>query len=164
MPTIEVLIGMIASGKSTYALKRARSGVLVVCHDDLTEMMHAEYRYERTPEMRALYRASEEALVRLFLAAGKDIVVDRTHLTYESRARWVNFARSEHIPIVAVVFTIEHPSVHAVRRFTHDHRRRTLEEWYDVAAMHAQQARDEPFDAEKEGFLDVIRPKKGELI
>src|SRR4051794_6882508 len=90
--TIEVLVGMIGSGKSTYARSRADAGALVICHDDLTEMLHARYRYEQG--LQALYRGMEGSLAGAALAAGRDAVIDRTHLTRESRARWVDWIRT----------------------------------------------------------------------
>jgi dephospho-CoA kinase len=47
MPTIYVLVGMIASGKSTYARGRADGGAIVVSHDAITEGIHARPRYEQ---------------------------------------------------------------------------------------------------------------------
>jgi predicted kinase len=86
---IEVLIGMIASGKSTYARKRADEGALIISHDALTEMLHGCYRYEEG--LRESYRTMEESIAFASLSAGRDIVIDRTHLTDESRRRWIDF-------------------------------------------------------------------------
>lgn len=164
-PRIELLVGMIASGKSTYARRRADEGALVVCHDDLTAMLHARYRYE--PEKRALYRRLEEAIAFEALAGarhldgGCDVVIDRTHLTRESRERWLSFARWPRFAewatpeIIAVAFPIEAPEVHARRRFECDGRGRPYEEWLAVARHHAEQAAAEPVSV-TEGFHDVI--------
>lgn len=69
LPKIELLIGMIASGKSTYARKRADEGALVVSHDDLTQMLHACYRYE--PGLKPAYRAMMREMFRTGEAAWK---------------------------------------------------------------------------------------------
>ena len=42
---IEVLSGMIASGKTSYARSRADDGALIISHEDLTEMLHGRYVY-----------------------------------------------------------------------------------------------------------------------
>jgi predicted kinase len=159
---IELLIGMIASGKSTYALQRAREGALVVSHDALTQMLHAEYRYEA--DLRECYRMMEERIAHSAYIHGRDIVIDRTHLTREARARWIGFARTLDFgpvgksKIVAVVFPIFPAELHARKRFECDPRGRTFEEWLKVAEHHAHQAREEPFtDPTAEGFDRVIQ-------
>jgi adenylate kinase family enzyme len=162
MPKIELLIGMIGSGKSTYARRRARDGALVVCHDDLTAMLHAEYRYEQG--LRESYRRMEEALVREAVLVGRDAVIDRTHLTRESRARWIGSVRNFMLPgevwendpprLIAITFPNRSPEEHARRRHTADARGRSYEEWLSVARHHAEQACAEPFDWEAERFDD----------
>lgn len=141
-PTIEVLVGMIASGKSTYARERADQGALVISHDDLTQMLHARYRYE--PGLRACYRAMMVQLAVNAIVAGRDVIVDRTHLTRESRQLWIETARGAGVRVIAVVFPIEPAAIHAERRFRADARGRTLEEWHQLAAHHAVQAGVEP--------------------
>lgn len=154
---LEVLCGMIASGKSTYARKRADEGALVVSHDDLTAMLHVRYRYEQ--ELRACYRAMEEDLVYRALRAARDVVIDRTHLTRESRQRWIVYARAIRgmaiwktpPAIVAVRFPIDAAHIHATRRLESDPRGRSFLEWHQVALHHAEQARAEPLER-SEGF------------
>lgn len=163
---IELLVGMIGSGKTTYARKRAKEGALVVSHDDLTAMLHAEYRYEEG--LRNCYRRMEEELVHIAAWDGRDVVVDRTHLTRESRERWVKFSRrrrddlfrspawDEAFKVVAVVFPLRTPFDHASARFNADPRGRTLGEWIGVAQHHAAQAAAEPI-GDDEGFDRIIR-------
>lgn len=157
---LEILVGMIGSGKSTYARKRADEGALVVCHDDIMEMLHARYRYE--PELLEVYRMLEESLVlQITDNTDRDIVIDRTNLTRESRSRWVDFKHDLLKPsdcIVAVSFAIEAAEVHAKRRWLSDPRGGTLEEWTKVAERHHAQAMAEPLDASAEGFDALIFP------
>jgi predicted kinase len=161
MPTVEVLIGMIGSGKSTYARGRARDGALIISHDDLTAMLHAEYRYE--PGLRECYRRMEESLAWAALTAGRDLVIDRTHLTRESRRRWVTWAPTygPTAPVIAVLFPRFNAEWHARRRFRADPRGRTLDDWVKVARHHEEQADAEPLDWEAEGFSRrlVITPE-----
>lgn len=172
MPTIFVLVGMIGSGKSTYARRRAAEGALVVCHDDLCRMLHAgcpvgpnSSGYE--PELRACYREMEEDLARVAIKHGRDVVIDRTHLTRESRERWTSFARYPRFPswaqpsVIAVVFPMEDPEVHALRRFTSDARGRTYDQWLQVARHHHDQAAREPL-SEAEDFDEIRNAPLGE--
>jgi predicted kinase len=149
---IELLVGMIASGKSTYARKRARSNAMVVCHDDLTEMLHSEYTYNKA--FRQFYRDCEEALVKEILANNLDAIIDRTHLTHESRLRWIDFAGVYQVPIVAVVFPFQTIEKHADRRFKSDNRGRSYAEWENVAQHHASQWYEEPLK-DHEGFTEI---------
>lgn len=158
---IEVLVGMIGSGKSTFARRRAREGALVISHDWLTEMLHAEYRYE--PGLRDCYRQMEDALARWALVWGRDVVVDRTHLTRESRRRWLDLAAILATPAVAVfavAFPIDEPDVHARRRFESDPRGRSFQIWLDVATHHYAQAVLEPLSP-AEGFAAILNPEVG---
>ncbi len=158
--TLEILVGPIASGKSTYARSRADSGALVIAHDDLTAMLHARCRYEQG--LRETYRRMEELLATEAIISGRDVIIDRTNLTRESRARWIAFRRNAMLPpdswrtlwIIAVAFPILDPSTHARRRFESDPRGRSHEDWYAVAQHHYAQALAEPLSAD-EGFGEI---------
>jgi hypothetical protein len=163
---LEVLVGMIASSKSEYARKRAKQGALCCSHDDLTAMLHCEYRYEQG--LRECYRRMEESIAWAALNAGRDVIIDRCHLTAESRRRWLRWAREVYdslntfdgkgprTAVVAVAFPVESPEVHARRRFEADPRGRSYEEWYMVAQHHHEQWQANPL-SEGEGFAEIIR-------
>jgi hypothetical protein len=160
---LEVLIGMIGSGKSTYARSRAAEGAMIVCHDDLTEMLHGQYRYE--PGLKPVYRNMMIDLAWHALMEGRDVVVDRTHLTRESRALWVETVGSwngRHIrpraDLIAVTFPVENPLTHAGRRYYSDPRGRTLDTWREVAEHHYRQWLAEPLNWPAEGFDGVVTP------
>jgi hypothetical protein len=168
---LEILVGMIGSSKSIYARKRADESALVISHDWLTQGLHGgAYRYEQG--LRECYRRMEEDLACAALTVGRNVVLDRCHLSAESRRRWIDFAhrlRNEALiegdreiyrglPVVAVAFPIESPAVHARRRFESDPRGRSHEEWYMVAQHHFAQHLAEPL-SEDEGFAEIIRPE-----
>lgn len=153
---IQVLIGMIGSGKTTYARERAKQGAIVVCHDSLTESLHAEYRYEQG--LREFYRDIEAFIVKRAVREWRRVVIDRTHLTRESRQRWVELARSLHVEIEAVVFPGLGAETHARNRFNSDARGRTFETWLGVARHHEAQLQAEPLDWRAEGFDRLVYP------
>lgn len=150
---IQLLVGMIASGKTTFARSRAKEGALIISHDDLTEMLHGEYRYEQGLKLHYLAMMRDIALQACL--AKRDVVIDRTHLTYASRRFWVEMATIWDVPIDAVVFPFVVPEMHASRRFESDSRGRSFEEWLHVAMHHAGQARREPL-TEVEGFRRIL--------
>lgn len=151
---IEILVGMIASGKTTYARRRAKEGAVVISHDDLTEMLHQEYIYHQ--HLKPFYRDCMLALADAAASRNMDVVIDRTHLTRESRAVWADHAKRRGLRAVAVVFPAGPAHVHAARRFDSDARGRSYLEWHGVAVHHAEQARSEPLDWLAEGFTDRI--------
>lgn len=161
-----VLVGMIASGKSTWAREKADEGAVVVCHDDLTQMLHGRYRYEA--DMRICYRQMEEEIADAALLWGRDVVIDRTHLTRESRKRWIDFGRNLNrihrwrgrrepfVEVIAVAFPRKIAYVHAKRRYESDSRGRSFHEWRQVAGHNQDQADAEPL-SDAEGFDRIIR-------
>jgi hypothetical protein len=170
VPKLEILVGMIGSGKSTYARWRADRGAIVICHDDLTQALHGgRYRYEA--DLKPLYRGMTYSLASLALARGRDAVIDRTHLTLEARSLWTAgkttlglicaHARPDDLlpgggpgplELVAVRFPAGPAAEHARRRFESDDRGRPYLEWLAVAELHAAQAAAEPLDWAAEGF------------
>jgi hypothetical protein len=57
------------------------------------------------------------------------------------------------VSIIAIVFPIESPDIHARRRFETDPRGRSFETWLGVARHHAEQEKDEHFIY---GFDEII--------
>jgi predicted kinase len=162
--TIYVCVGMIGSGKSTWAQPKADAGAFLVCHDRITEDIHGRYRYEQ--ELRDTYRRIEESIAWAALCAGRDVIVDRTNLTRESRRRWIKWVadfislntfedKGPSVQIVAVRFPIDHPATHAARRVAADPRGRSWDEWIKVAEHHYAQAQAEPLSAD-EGFDEIV--------
>lgn len=135
--TFEILIGMIASGKSTYAKKRAREGAVIVNADSIVNAIHADQYTLYTDELKALYKAVETNLVMTAMAMGRDIVIDRTNLDWNSRSRYIAFGRMMNYFVRGVIFPMETPSIHAQRRFQTDPRGISFERWRSVAEKHA---------------------------
>ena len=151
MAEIRLLIGMIGSGKTTYARAMADThGDVIVSHDDLTEMLHGRYTYHQA--LKPMYLDMMKSLAMVAIGHGKNVIIDRTHLTRESRAFWVDVAKKANIYVVAVGFKVETPEVHAQRRFKFDPRGRPYDEWLNVAKHHAAQIEAEPLDWDAEGF------------
>ncbi len=119
-PGVEVLVGVTASGKSTYARQRAKRGAMVVCLDDLVSGLHPGRDHPYESSLSEIYQGMERAIAVHALMAGRRVVVDRTNLTRAARDRWLELAEQMRVPIVAVRFPMEDPLVHARRRFNSD--------------------------------------------
>lgn len=155
---IRVLVGMIASGKSTFAKESAHYGSIIVNDDDIVKMCHGgEYGlYDK--KLKTLYKSVENTIVASALMLGRQVVVDRgVNVSARSRERWVALARSFDVPCQAVVFPKVHFTEHADRRFKHDPRGHDMQYWLDVAGHHDEQWE---YPTLAEGFTSIKEIKK----
>ena len=157
-----VLVGMIASGKSTLAKKLASEGAVIVNDDAIVTAVHGgDYTlYER--RLKPLYKSIENHITTTGIALGRCVVVDRgVNVSRSARARWVALARSLDIPSIAVCFPNEGAHVHAERRHTHDARGCSFESWLEVAKRHEADFSIPTLD---EGFNRVVLVDHSELF
>ncbi len=139
-PVVQILVGMIASGKSTYARFAAATGAVIVNDDDIVMALHGGNYDGYQDALKPLYKSIENNIVTTAVALGRDVVVDRgLNVSALARSRWLSLARSLDVPCEAVVFPVESPAVHATRRSRHDDRGLSFEAWLSVAQKHAQQ-------------------------
>lgn len=148
---IEILIGNIASGKSTYCSKRANEGAVILNDDAIVNGLHCDQYELYDKELKPLYKSVENQIVTSALTLGRDVVVDRgLNLTPSSRRRFIGLGHSLDSEVVAVIFSFEDPQVHADRRKRHDLRNHTPEYWLKVATVfhnkYVPPSDDEGFD------------------
>jgi predicted kinase len=135
--SVSVLVGMIASGKSTFAAQKARQGAICLNDDAIVNLLHGGDYTLYDEGLKALYKSVENHVLAVGLALGRDVVVDRgLSISRAARARWVALARALDVPCEVVVFQNEGPAVHAERRFRSDARGHPLSYWQRVAASH----------------------------
>jgi predicted kinase len=129
---VEILVGNIASGKSTYAKERARQGALVVSMDALLTALHGGlYAYDK--ELKETYRLIQSALITAAIRTGRDVVVDDRNHTEVKRGRLIAIAAAEGEPVAATVFEREDPMVHSDRRVKAGARGVSGSKWFEVA-------------------------------
>jgi predicted kinase len=150
---LEILIGPIASGKSTYCRRRVREGAVVVNDDSVVTAVHGgEYTlYDK--KLKILYKAVEMSIISHALALGRDVIIDRPCMKESTRRRYIEIGRGFEAEVVGVKFTRHAPEVHAERRFKSDGRGHPLEYWLEVAKFH-DSVWEEPTEAE--GFSKLI--------
>lgn len=153
MAEVHVLVGMVASGKSTYASNAAKDGFVVVNDDSLVSAVHGgNYGlYDKT--LKAVYKSVGVNILTHSVALGRSVVVDTGSRNRVTRSRWVSLAKSLDLPIYCILFPLESPQVHGERRFSADSRGYTKEKWVEVAERHW--AEFEPV-AEDEGFDGIV--------
>ena len=152
LPKIEMLVGPIASGKSTYCLQRGKEGAIVINDDSLLTSIHGgNYMYQK--DLITLYKHLEMMILHSAVSMGRDVVIDKTNLTKARRIRYVGIAKSLEIPIFALVFKDYGVHVHVSRRMAHDTRGYPREKWVYVYQEHAKNF--EPVSTD-EGFHEII--------
>lgn len=152
---IKLLMGMIASGKSTYAKEKAAEGWLTINDDSIVKLLHGEDYTLYSKELKPLYKSVEQAIVGLIINSKKSVIIDngRANLTKSGRQRWLSIAKSADIPIEIVVFPKEYPLIHVARRLASDPRGLDYNTWVEVANTHAS-LWEEP--SLKEGFSSIL--------
>ena len=145
-----LLVGPIASGKSTYARERALGGALVVNDDSLVTSVHGGWYGGYATGLKPLYVTLETAIITHAAGSGRDVVIDRGCRNKATRARFAALGRSLGFTIYAKEFPWEAAEVHATRRFAHDPRGLTWDRWFEVANQHEMTF--EPVNYEAEGL------------
>lgn len=133
---LELLVGPIASGKSTYCKQAASEGAIILNDDSIVTAVHAGDYTLYDKALKPLYKGLENHLVCMALAMGRRLVVDRPNHSVKMRRRYIGLAHSFDIPVRLVLFKRDTPEVHGQRRFNSDSRGHSLEYWVDVAKAH----------------------------
>lgn len=164
---IQVLCGMIASGKSTYSKNATKAGALCVNDDAIVNMLHADQYTLYNKELKLLYKSIENHAISNGLALGRTIIIDRgLNISIRGRKRWIALAQSFDVPCEAIIFQNEGPIAHAQRRSLSDARGHSYEYWLNVANDHndifVEPSLDEGFDFIHYITFDEI--KKGKVF
>lgn len=155
MSKIQVLVGMIASGKSTYAKNAARKGHLCMNDDAIVNLLHADDYTLYNKSLKVLYKTIENQIIGTTLAMGRAILIDRgLNCSPQGRQRWIALARSFDVDCEAIVFPYDGIETHARRRAEHDSRGHPYEYWLKVAKAHSESYGD---PATFEGFTAIHR-------
>ncbi len=164
---IYVLVGMIASGKSTYCKNAAKAGVLIMNDDAIVNLVHADDYTLYDKKLKILYKSIENHVISLGITIGKSVVVDRgLNISIKGRKRWLALADSFDVQCEAISFVNEGPETHAQRRVASDSRGYLYDYWLKVAEHHhsiyAPPTVDEGFHAVHNVSFDDV--KKGLTI
>ena len=150
---IEILVGNIASGKSTYCSVKAREGFLIVNDDSIVNAIHGNHYDLYDKNLKPLYKGIENQLVVMGITLGKNIIIDRgLNLIPATRRRFIGLGHSLDTEVHAVIFDFESPEVHALRRNKCDTRGYDYNYWLEVATyMHNKYTPP----TEEEGFDQI---------
>lgn len=151
---LEILIGNIASGKSTYCRKKAKDGSIIVNDDSIVNCIHANNYQLYCDKLKPLYKSVENQIIVGAVSFNRPIIIDRgLNLTTKSRRRYIGLAHSLDYECYAVIFPFENPEKHAERRINDDGRNYGFDYWCDVAQFKLNQY-EEP--STLEGFDKIL--------
>jgi predicted kinase len=162
---IQILCGMIASGKSSYARNAAAAGAIIYNDDSLVNMIHGNNYKLYDKNLKVLYKSVEHSILGTALALNKTVIIDRgLNVSLSGRRRWIAIAQSLDFPCEAVIFEKESPECHAQRRVDHDSRDHSYEYWLKVAQHHnniyCEPSIEEGFDKVDNITFEEIKQRK----
>jgi predicted kinase len=137
MGKMYVLVGHIASGKSSYCKNAAKVGQIILNDDAIVNLLHADDYTLYDKNLKILYKSIETSILSLGLCLGKSIIIDRgLNVSIKGRQRWLALAKSYDVECHAIIMPMDTPQVHAERRTKHDARGHDYNYWLDVAKTH----------------------------
>lgn len=154
---VEILIGMTASGKSSYATKRAKAGAITINDDAIVKVLHGGDYLLYSKGLKPLYKHVEMAILSMAVSFGRPVVIDRPCLKKLTRARYIGIARSFDVPVRAVLFPMRTPSQHAQWRVDNDPRGHSYDQWLRVAEQQFEEYEAPSLD---EGFENIVTPQQ----
>ncbi len=151
---VEVCVGMIASGKSTYCKYKAERGWIVINDDSIVTSVHGGNYKLYHEAFKPLYKSVEDHILHTCIGMGTNVVIDRgLDISVEARQRWISIANSCNVDIDAVVFPMVDPLFHAECRFRSDNRGLSLGTWERIALAHKKKY---SWPTKQEGFHAVF--------
>jgi len=138
-PSIKILVGMIASGKSTYCRKASKEGDIIVNDDSIITSIHGGNYTLYDEKLKPLYKSIESNIIHSAILAGRNVIIDRTNLSRKVRARYIFIAKSLGVQSELIVMPMRSPEDHAIMRSNSDSRGHSFERWLEVANKHRAQ-------------------------
>lgn len=154
---LEILVGPIASGKSTYCRAAATTGAVILNDDSIVTAIHGGDYRRYNKKLKPLYKCVENTLVSTALAMGLRVVIDRPNYSINMRRRYIGLAKSFDTRVKLVMFERAAPEIHGERRFKSDPRGHDLDYWIEVARLH-ESWYEEP-NQQIEGFDELVHWK-----
>lgn len=92
MPVCKILIGVPASGKSTWLMSPEDPGGTILSSDNIIDEIAYEYGMTYNEAFSTLVMFADVVLDRYALelaVAGEDVIIDRTNVSKKARRRWI---------------------------------------------------------------------------
>lgn len=150
---LEILVGKIASGKSTYCKAMAMSGALIVNDDSLVNSIHAGANYLYKPELKPLYKQLDSVIIHFGLNGNYQVIIDRPNLNPKTRRRYIEIAHSLDKKVRCILFPFLDKKIHIDRRMN-ENRGYSRESWEKVYDRQLSEYVEPSLD---EGFCEIIK-------
>lgn len=149
-----ICCGLIGSGKSTWAQKKAltEGRMVIVNCDAFRSMLKGVYTYDK--ELEDVIRQASEHTVRLAGVAGYDVVIDETNISRSKRQMWKDLFYIEFAPDVEIICVWCTENKRNLELRMEDPRDVTREKWSEI--LEGMRNVFEPPD-ESEGFASIIK-------
>ena len=155
MTNLYMTIGMIGSGKSTWAKKFVKDhpNTKIVSGDDLREMFAGYYLYDEKFES-TLANIIDSIAIEL-IYDGYDVILDECHLTQLNRYSIIKTIKEETFDVrtTAVIFPLNRKAWHLTNRYK-NLRGYTKELWSEVFDKH--DLIFDKFDKTEETYFDKV--------
>lgn len=154
MKTVTVLVGNIASGKSSYLEDNADSAIISrdCIRKQFANTIDEDYIYDEYLE-RIIHSMIEELMHGLCYIGTVDIIIDETNMTKEGRRMFIEIAKSYRYKTKAIVFPDLGEDIHIKRRLKDNHGDISEETWREVY-REKKERYEVPYL--EEGFDDII--------
>lgn len=131
MKRIEILIGNIGAGKSTYCRQKVKEGYIVLSKDSVRYMFGAgSYVWNEKLEL-AIHRGMMCMLAWL-MSTNADVIIDETNMDKKSREEQLHCAVIYKYKATAVIFPKFSKEVSVGRRLSSNHGDASKEVWEEV--------------------------------
>lgn len=148
--SLEILVGQIGAGKSTYCKSAAKQGAIIVNDDALVLALHGGDYSLYDEELKPLYKSTEHHIIQTGLSLGRRVLVDRPCHRRSTRLRYAGIAESLDCIVTYVCFRRLPWGEAAQRRFDKNNRGLSLFEWQKIAEDHEKRFEKvldhEPYD------------------
>lgn len=154
---ITILVGNIASGKSTYIRDNWEEGTFLISKDDhrkaISSYKNKDYIWDETLEefIHDIILDCFEAALYLNI---ENIILDETNMAIETRAPYVMLAMKYGYELEAIVFPDYGEGVHVERRMSDNHGKECSEEMWREVYNRKKDRYEEP--SIEEGFNNII--------
>lgn len=108
MPKCIMLVGVPASGKSTWRIRcKVEDFTIELSTDDIIDLLADQWGYTYNEIFKDTISFAEKVMKRDFIEAAErdvDMIIDRTNLSAKSRRKWIEMLKLYQYNIEAVVF------------------------------------------------------------
>lgn len=152
MKEIQILIGNIGSGKTTYCKQKAKEGYLIISKDDVRYSIGAG-KYIFNPNLEHAIDCSIKTKIFWMGFEDVNLIIDETNMDIETRQWYIHNAKLRDAKIIGVVFPKISKNESVKRRLSSNHGNTSKETWEEVWER-KNEIYEEP--TKDEGFNEII--------